>query len=434
MEKGTLFPSIHESAKRDTIWQRLQTVDVPIPTLGTFFKDIRYLAVARDVMRGLIIMCDPKIKISIDEGVGRQHHMLGNTILQASRVEVQRGLRELWRFAFQYGHEMTGASRQVPRGRAAKIHSTIPGFTGGSGPTDRGALWRHFFCLAVQEGFNIPVYAKPELDPVLQQAPEPPNDSGSGQDEPVSRRSGRPFADTVDADCFALSKEVLGQTWETRQVTAGFIRQSQFRAFFRHLDEVIETDQPANLSEIPTTATATDVPIGPTGDDAIMHSVTSNNTDSPGLPRLSCIDNPGLFDFDFETFCNVRPPTKFQVQVFIPGHEPKDVSMPNEESTINEFYEGLKTRHFGFYWQQNRGISADTDFYDWHNRNQFSTLEAKLSTDSVRVYETLAENTSKRRRRELVDTLNEIAKWVDEQNERMRAALPNIPSAWIDEL
>ena len=434
MEKGTLFPSIHDGAKRDAIWHRLQMVDVPIPTLDTFFKDIRYLAVARDVMRELLIVYDPKIKISIDEGIGGQHRTVENTILQASRVVVRRGLRELWRFAFQHGHEMTGANRKVPRGRVAQIRGSRPGFTGGSGTPDRGSLWRHLFWLAIQEGFNIPAHAEPELNPILRQAPElPDNSEGNGQDEPVSRRSGRPFADTADADCFALSKEVLEQTWEMRQITAGFIRRSQFRAFFRHLHEDFEIDRPADLPGIPTPATATDVPVGSTGDDVMMHNTTGDTAQSPGLPRLDCLDNPGLFDnIDFELFCNVPPPTSFSVQVFIPGREPKHVSMPNEESTIKQFYEGLKGRQFGFYWQKNRGVSAETDFYDWHNKNRFSTLEAKLSADSVQEYES-AEKSSKRRRRELADILNEIANWVDEQNDRMRAALPNISSVWIDE-
>lgn len=433
MEKGTLFPSIHEGAQRDAIWHRLQMVDVPIPTLDTFFKDIRYLAVARDVMRGLLIVFDPKIKISIDEGIGGQHRTVENTILQTSRVVVRRGLRELWRFAFQYGHEMTGADRKVPRRRAAQIRGNIPRFTNGSEPPDRRTLWRHLFWLAVQEGFNIPAYAKPELNPILRQVPEPPADSESnGQDEPVSRRSGRPFADTVDADRFALSKEALGQTWESRQVTAGFIRRSQFRAFFRHLHEDLEMDRPADLPGIPTSVT-TDVAVDSTGDDAMMHSAAGDTAQSPGLPRLDCIDNPGLFDIDFESFCNISPPTTFSVKVFIPGRESKDVSMPNEESAIKQFYEGLKARHFGFYWQQNRGISAETDFYDWHNKNWFLTLEAKLSVDSVQEYASSAGNASKRRRRELDDVLNEIANWVDEQNHRMRAALSNIPSISIDE-
>lgn len=434
MEKGVLFPSIHDGAKRDAIWHRLQLVDVPIPTLDTFFKDIRYLAVARDVMRGLLIVCDPKIKISTDEGIGGQHRTVENTILQTSRVVVRRGLRELWRFAFQYGHEMTGANRKVPRGWAAQIRGSRPGFTGGSETPDRGSLWRHLFWLAVEEGFNIPAHAEPEFNPILREAPEPPDDSeGNGQDEPVSRRSGRPFANTADADCFALSKEVLGQTWEMRKITAGFIRQSQFRAFFRHLHEDLEIDRPADLPGIPTSATAIDVPVGSIGDDVMMHNTTGDTTQSPDLPSLDCLDGPGLFDFDFESFCNVRPPTKFSVQVFIPGHEPKDISMPNEESTIKQFYEGLRARQFGFYWQQNRGVSADTDFYDWHNKNRFSTLEAKLSVDSVQEYESSAGNNSKRRRRELADVLKEIGNWVDEQIDRMRAALSDIPSACIDD-
>ncbi|KAF7589427.1 hypothetical protein BBP40_004297 [Aspergillus hancockii] len=68
MEERVLFPSIHDDGIRDAIWGRLQTVDVPIPTLYTFFRDRRYLDVAKDVMCCLFIR-DPDHKVTIDQGI-----------------------------------------------------------------------------------------------------------------------------------------------------------------------------------------------------------------------------------------------------------------------------------------------------------------------------------------------------------------------------
>lgn len=100
MNDGTLFPSIQDGTKRNAVWDQLQTIGVPIPTLQTFFSDLRYLAVACKVMRTLLQINNPKTKISINERLGGQHRMIRCLPLGQSRGVVQQGLRELWRFSF----------------------------------------------------------------------------------------------------------------------------------------------------------------------------------------------------------------------------------------------------------------------------------------------------------------------------------------------
>lgn len=154
MNDGTLFPSIQDGTKRNAVWDRLQTIGVPIPTLQTFFSDLRYLAVARKVMRTLLQINNPKTKMSIDERLGGQHRMIGRLPLGQGRGVVRQGLRELWRFSFQYGLEMTGTARCQPRDhRAQEAAAVVPDMTAS---VDRTRLWQHFFWLADHEGFSIP--------------------------------------------------------------------------------------------------------------------------------------------------------------------------------------------------------------------------------------------------------------------------------------
>ncbi|KAL3468695.1 hypothetical protein BJX99DRAFT_265928, partial [Aspergillus californicus] len=130
MNDGTLFPSIQDGTKRNAVWNRLQTISVPIPTLQTFFSDLRYLAVARKVMRTLLQINNPKTKMSIDERLGGQHRMIGRLPLGQDRGVIQQGLRELWRFSFQYGLEMTGTARCQPRDhRTQEAAAVIPDMT-----------------------------------------------------------------------------------------------------------------------------------------------------------------------------------------------------------------------------------------------------------------------------------------------------------------
>ena len=439
--KEDLFPSLCDNAKRKAIWDRLQTIDVPIPTLGTFFKDVRYLDVARKVIRELLIPGDPHSKVTIDEEVIAQHQTGGgNTSWQASsRAAARRGLQELWRFAFQHGHEMTGTRRQVPRGRTANQRTTRPRYTEGNGPVDRAALWGHFFWLAEQQGFTIPAHATSQRDPGLLCVPEPTD--GSNQDEPLSRRCGRPFADSADADRFALSGEALAQQTEaTRRVTPGLVRQSQFRAFFRHLAGGSESGQWADPSADPPAATAPaiDDPVGTPGDDheAMMSNFYDVSTQSPGLPRSIFPDHSGSFelpDLDFlPDLPGPLPATRFSVQVCIPHCQPKNISLPNEENVIQRFYQGLKERNFAFY-TDNRSIGKDKNFYSWHNQVPSATVKAELSENSVQASETSETNTSKRKRVEPREEFNMISRWVDNQKHEVEAITPIFPSVFMDE-
>ncbi|EAU30126.1 predicted protein [Aspergillus terreus NIH2624] len=234
MNDGTLFPLIQDGTKREALWNRLQTIDVPIPTLQTFFSDLRYLAVARRAMRALLHITSPHTKMSIDERLGGQHRMIGHLPLDDGKRVVRRGLRELWRFSFQYGLKMTGTARRQPRDRRTQeAASVVPDVTA---PVDRTRLWQHFFWLADGEGFNIPSlgdFGERPMDPAG--VPTPANSPEAwSEEEPVSRRRGIPFTPTIDADRCGLSKEALEQTWELRSVTPTLIRH-----FFRHLSEDI---------------------------------------------------------------------------------------------------------------------------------------------------------------------------------------------------
>ena len=158
MNDGTLFPSIQDGTKRNAVWDRLQTIGVPIPTLQTFFSDLRYLAVARKVMRTLLQINNPKTKMSIDERLGGQHRMIGRLPLGQGRGVVRQGLRELWRFSFQYGLEMTGTARCQPRDhRTQEAAAVMPNMTAS---VDRTRLWQHFFWLAGHEGISTIVELK----------------------------------------------------------------------------------------------------------------------------------------------------------------------------------------------------------------------------------------------------------------------------------
>lgn len=374
---------------------------------------------------------DPETKISVDEEAAGLHRTLdGNTRLQASsRTAVRHGIQVLWRFAFQHGHEMTRTDRQAPRGPAAKQRATRPTWSDGNRPADRLALWQHFFWLANEHGFKVPAHATPQCNPSLLQVPEPcdGDDDGGGQDEPLSRRCGRPFADTADADRFALSREALAQNREVRKVTPGLVRQSQFRTFFRHLSEDSEFNESASLPNEPVPAA--DIPAGTPGDDAMMHDPDGVTAQSP--THFQYLDFLQLFDpshFGISGMPTIPQPNHFSVRVFIPSLEKKDISIPNDGKTVKEFYNGLKERYFTF--SEGNGIEGrDTDFYMWHSTNPTSTVQAQLSEESVRAYEPSPANTYKRKRMELADKINTIARWVDEQKSNMAAVFPTFRSA-----
>lgn len=233
MERGVLFRNIQDSQQRNAIWERLQNIDYPIPTLQTFFKDIHYLEVGRSVMRNLFLP-DPGEKVTIDVGVGRQYRISVPLIISERQERIRQELYDLWRFSLQYGFEMNDHRRRVPRKKAEiQVGLRLPSR---SNLVGRPALWQHFFWLASQHQFDVPMVHGTEFQSVNLPL-EVPCDypENSEKDVALNRRCGKPFTDSVEADRFALSRQSLGQPWAARRVTAGFVRRSVFQAFFSYL-------------------------------------------------------------------------------------------------------------------------------------------------------------------------------------------------------
>lgn len=430
MNDGTLFPSIHDSIQRDAVWSRLQTIDVPIPTLQTFFSDLRYLAVARRAMRALLHLTNPSTKMSIDERLGAQHRMVGLLPLGEGKRVVRQGLHELWRFSFQYGLEMTGTARRQPRDRRTQeAASVVPDITS---PVDRTRLWQHFFWLADHEGFSITAVGdfgiRPMADPVLATPVNSPD--VRGEDEPVARRRGIPFAHTVDADRSALSKAALEQTQELRSVTPALIRQAQFRAFFRHLGR--ETRDSPTVNPPATRASTTPVVTflsEPTIPPNTTEDTTVDTTEQPDtspVPPATIADIPVLDDIEFDAFWNTGmdmwgnalPPRKLRVHIRVPDCPERTINVPSDRDRVIEFLDGL--RACGFVLDIGHiGGGESVAIYEWHVRYPFDDVQATLTQEVVQ-YDVPSENRLKRRRRDLgprvmQNAVDEAMAWINRQ-------------------
>lgn len=431
MNDGSLFPSIHDGIQRDAVWSRLQTIDVPIPTLQTFFSDLRYLAVARSAMRALLHLPDPTIKMSIDERLGAQHRMVGLLPLGEGKRVVRQGLRELWRFSFQYGLEMTGTARRRPRDRRTQeTASVVPDITT---PGDRTRLWQHFFWLADHEGFSIPSVgdfgARPMADPVLATPVNSPD--VWGEDEPVARRRGIPFAHTIDADRSALSKEALEQIQELRSVTPALIRQAQFRAFFRHLGR--ETRDSPTVNPPATRASTTPVgtfvsePTMPpnTTEDATVDDATEQQDTSlvplstvAGIRHLDDVDFDPFWNAGMDMWGNALPPRKLRVHIRVPDCPERTINVLSERERVIGFLDGLRVCGFVLDIGHIRG-GEGVAIYEWHVRYPFDDVQATLTQEDVQ-YDIPSENRLKRRRRDpgpsiAQNIVNEAMAWINRQ-------------------
>lgn len=236
LEKGNLFRTI-PATDRQAVWERLLDIDFPIPTLETFFKDRLYLEVGRSVMQQLVVP-DPHRKVTIDERIYDQFNTHIPLTTSYQHETLKADLWEFWRISFQYGFEMTEHQRRVSPSRAR--HQSPPDISQPS-TEERALLWQHFICLVQQRGCQVPDHLSvlanlsQNLPPLLQ--PQPVS-LETEMEVPVKRRSGKPYADSIRADRFALSAEALQQTWTFPRVTAGFLRQSVFFMFFGYLAEV----------------------------------------------------------------------------------------------------------------------------------------------------------------------------------------------------
>ncbi|GKZ98425.1 hypothetical protein AnigIFM59636_003022 [Aspergillus niger] len=419
MDDRTLFPSIDESDTRAALWERLKQIDTLIPTLGTFFQDLRFLAVASKVMKALLLPPEDlgskkTKKITIDCELGTQHRADGSVSLRETRLQVRRGLHELWRFSFQYGLDMTEVARRQPHKRK-KACSSYP-VPNCSTSIDRMALWRHFFWLADQHGFQIPAIA--EFVPRRASLPTPQIPEGLGstqQDDAVNRRCGIPYADTVDADRFALEGDRLWQPWESPQVTGVFFRRSQFQTFFRYLWDGNGINQATNAAD-ESAATEEAVAV----DQELPHRHLEHRMPSPSFSPTFQISCPADDDWvmtiwDHGIVPLEMPAGNLEVVVTIAGHDLKRISLPNDELIINNFFNELKLRRFVIYSLNYHRVSEEPSFYIWHLTHPWETVQAILTEENVEEYTASDENQRKRRRTGIAEAIDDIAAWVDEQ-------------------
>jgi hypothetical protein len=420
MSKEELFPDIDNAQDRSEIWERLKNIDYPIPTLGTFFKDILILEVGRSVLQQLYIP-DPQRKLTVDEGLGEQYDTAVPLLTSERQYRIRRELLEFWRFSFQYGFDMTDHKRLVPRTKPRAQRVAILGSTERQNAPNRLTLWQHLFWFASESQFRTPFVDGPnghpaELPPLI------PCDYPESIEEelPVERRCGKPYTDSVDADRFALSREALERPWDCSRVTLGLARRSVFLAFFRYLKDDPESQTFAGDYAEAINPSPTEIFTEITNPDQMITSPVT-------VPQESAIPMTPVFatqQFDpilASPDLNLQP-TCFTMIFVVPGEPEKAAQLPNDQSALNPFFEELKRHNFYIYSPDNptRGIN-ERECYSIYFRNPFLKLHAEYIGEEpfeASLYQTAEvpdeTNRRKRRRRDDFYGIGEAKRWLDE--------------------
>ncbi|KAF2181260.1 hypothetical protein K469DRAFT_589451, partial [Zopfia rhizophila CBS 207.26] len=154
-EDGVLFKYFQHPESRESIWRRLVTFQGIIPTLRTFFQDIKFLSPLAKAMKGLL---DENLQGTIDttlekcfyginqrEGFFRIQRSENQLVLVPGNVDdqIQFGILTLWLFASRYCFEMTGECPRKDRGMKKPVAKE---------PND--AVWYSFALLALELGFD----------------------------------------------------------------------------------------------------------------------------------------------------------------------------------------------------------------------------------------------------------------------------------------
>lgn len=237
--EGKLFRYM-ETQERNLAWDRLKTIDYPIPTLETFFQDILFLEVGQTVMKQLCLL--PLVENrTIDNtlrGQAPYQVSASGQPLTSNMREQNARICDLWRFSLQYAFELTHKKdhhRRVPRKTEDKLRASSLGLNDRLVQSPLSLL-HHFLCLARSYGFAVPSMGLDQFDTMdLPQYSPSDFPADSSDDVGIERRSGKPFTDSIDADRFALSRESLNSSWPGRRVSAGFIRRCVFNFFFSYL-------------------------------------------------------------------------------------------------------------------------------------------------------------------------------------------------------
>ncbi|CAG8018952.1 unnamed protein product [Penicillium salamii] len=400
LEEGRLFPNFSEEARQD-IWERLKEIDYPIPTLKTFFKDRLYLEVAQSVMKRLFIQ-PRREKITIDQGVYGKYD---------TPVPVSMGLRQEWlgsdlleflRFSFQYGFEMTDHQRL-------------------KWPTDadpEDMLDRRSSGLA--RGFQAPVtddtsFATGELpSPRVCEYLE-----DLAEEIEVAKRCGKPYSNTVEADRFALSAESLRQSQASVRVTAGFLRQSVFKAFFGYLwnsnSQMAGGDPPDDnigvhhRDERPSTANVGRAMMATEDMDVDPGSLRPNPlvTSAARTHNAAATASPA----------GLLPP--FGVMTITVGGTTRILDLPIHDSFMKVFSTGLFNNNFNVQTDEmdKRSISPYT-CYTHYLHNPSSVLHAEFRQNEHTTYAIAPSQLGAGSKRRMLDEDEQMARaeiWLQEQ-------------------
>lgn len=420
MSKEELFPDIDNAQDRVEIWERLKNIDYPIPTLETFFQDRLILEVGRSVLQRICIP-DPQRKLTIDEELGEQYDTAVPVLASDRQYRIRSQLFEFWRFSFQYGFDMTNHQRRIPRTESRIQRTEVLGLTESQNTPDRLNLWQRLFWLASESRFRIPsvdgTSGHPaELPPLI------PCDYPESVEEelPVERRCGKPYTDSVDADRFALSREALERPRAEFRVTSGFAQRSVFLAFFRYLKDDSESRSFTGDSSEENNTSATEFFTGVFNPDEMIPSPFTAPQDNT-MPLPPVLATP-QFDPTLESPALDFQPTCFTMIFVLPGEPEKAAELPNDQSTLNTFFEDLRRQNFYIYSPDNpaRGIN-ERECYSIYFKNPLLKLHAEFIGEECFITmlyqpeESGGTTGRKRRRRDDFFGIVEAKRWLDER-------------------
>ena len=293
-----------------------------------------------------LIQPQPNIQsLTIDSLLGRQHRRAGEMGLPYPQVIVGDEIFDLWRFSLQYGFEMTGSQRRVVR-KLVDIERESDTRQSETTLELSSTLRQHFFLLAHQHGFDVPSIpeTRPETTGLPLSTPcDFPADEG---DLEIIRRCGKPFTDTVNADRFALSRDALRHPPGQPRMSAVFVRQAVFRAFFSYLN-VSTIQSPSDSSnDFPgasnnfTFEGMEDMDLFTIENFNVHPGHSENNESSLAYENL----NSGQDEWPNEV--EMTPPSYFTMHICLPGRAEKSFRIPNNKTVLRQFFENLDTHGF----------------------------------------------------------------------------------------
>jgi hypothetical protein len=351
----------------------MEQIQLPIPTLKTFFQDILFLDVGQSVMRQL---CRSRLTgtRSIDEALEEQYiEDSGGSVSDPPRIPPGRrfhvGLWDLWRFSLQFAFEMTTQKdhhRRVPRKKEDIERALEFGLHEIHPPEMVPSLRLLFFGLARSHGIHPPVLN--DLDTATPEIPLPvPSDCPPEQDKDIDleRRCGKPFTDSIEADRYALSFESISHPTTGTRVGAVLVRQSVFCAFFGYLLPQETANQDDRQSR----------PGYDVGSELFEQALNPPEIEHPSPIRpprstlanfdpLQPSSNPNTLD-PFAQSELLHPVQimhfRFEIAIF---RTERVILLPNNRDALNAFFEQLSEYEFHFYF------SPDEEGYLSHQEHR----------------------------------------------------------------